>query len=201
MADTRARTVFRAAPGFSLWSVTSGRPMVSVPVLSKTTQSTLWARSSASPPLISTPREAPTPVATMTAVGVAKPKAHGHAMTSTAMPNKRAKRKQPWPSGTQLSGMLPDIPAENQAMKVMSAKETTTGTKTEDIRSAYAWMGAFFSCAVSTRRTIWFNTVSLPTREAFTSTTFPMFTVEPITWHPTYFETGLDSPVNMDSSQ
>ena len=41
-------------------------------------------RSSTSPPLISTPRAAPRPVPTMIAVGVARPRAHGQAMISTA---------------------------------------------------------------------------------------------------------------------
>lgn len=48
---------------------------------------TFCAPSKACPPLIKTPREAPTPVPTMTAVGVARPRAHGHAMTITDIPN------------------------------------------------------------------------------------------------------------------
>ena len=48
---------------------------------------TLCALSNAWPPLIRTPWEAPTPVPTITAVGVAKPRAHGQAMTMTEMPN------------------------------------------------------------------------------------------------------------------
>lgn len=43
--------------------------------------------------LMRMPCEAATPVPTMTAVGVARPRAQGQAMTSTAMPNSRAKRK------------------------------------------------------------------------------------------------------------
>ncbi len=39
------------------------------------------AASNGSPPLISTPFAAPTPVPTITAVGVARPSAHGHATT------------------------------------------------------------------------------------------------------------------------
>ena len=46
---------------------------------------TRWAVSSGSPPLIKMPLMAPTPVPTMTAVGVARPSAHGHAMHSTEM--------------------------------------------------------------------------------------------------------------------
>ena len=65
-------------------SVTSGLPSVSVPVLSKTMASILYAVSSASPLLIRMPFSAPLPVPTMMAVGVARPSAHGQAMTSTA---------------------------------------------------------------------------------------------------------------------
>ena len=61
-------------------STTSGRPIVSVPVLSKMTVSMRCATSSASPPLMRMPASAPRPVPTMIAVGVARPIAHGQAM-------------------------------------------------------------------------------------------------------------------------
>ena len=51
---------------------------------------TLWVVSSGSPPLMSIPLIAPTPVPTMTAVGVAKPRAHGHAILRTVMANLNA---------------------------------------------------------------------------------------------------------------
>ena len=44
---------------------------------------TLWAFSRGSAPLMSIPLAAPTPVPTMTAVGVASPSAHGQAIAST----------------------------------------------------------------------------------------------------------------------
>ena len=68
----------------TITSVTEGLPSVIVPVLSKTTVSTLCAVSSASPPRIRMPISAPLPVPTMIAVGVARPSAHGQAMISTA---------------------------------------------------------------------------------------------------------------------
>ena len=55
-----------------------------VPVLSSTTTSSLCAVSSAAPSRMSTPFSAPLPVPTMIAVGVASPRAQGHAITSTA---------------------------------------------------------------------------------------------------------------------
>ncbi len=60
-------------------------PRVIVPVLSSTTCRSARARSRASPSLIRIPCSARLPVPTMIAVGVARPSAHGQAMTSTAM--------------------------------------------------------------------------------------------------------------------
>ena len=56
----------------------------------------MCAFSSAFPPLMSTPWEAPFPVATIIAVGVARPKAHGQATTSTEIPNCNANSNHPW---------------------------------------------------------------------------------------------------------
>ena len=57
------------------------------------------------------PCEAATPVPTMTAVGVARPSAHGQAMTSTAMPNSSANRNGLCPSGSQSAGYQCRLPA------------------------------------------------------------------------------------------
>jgi len=67
---------------------------VSVPVLSKTTVVTWLAYSRTSARLMIIPREAAIPVPTITAVGVARPSAQGHAMTSVEMPKFRAKTKR-----------------------------------------------------------------------------------------------------------
>mmetsp|Transcript_4388 Transcript_4388/g.14184 ORF Transcript_4388/g.14184 Transcript_4388/m.14184 type:complete len:350 (-) Transcript_4388:1009-2058(-) len=82
----------RAPPSASSCAVTVGLPWVMVPVLSNTTALTWCARSMASPPLMRMPLSAPTPVPTMTAVGVARPSAQGQAMTRTEMPKRSAKR-------------------------------------------------------------------------------------------------------------
>ena len=58
--------------------------MVTVPVLSSTTVSMRRADSSTSGPRIRIPSCAPRPVPTSSAIGVARPSAHGHAMISTA---------------------------------------------------------------------------------------------------------------------
>ena len=54
-----------------------------VPVLSKTTTSTAAVRSNACALRYSTPYCAPLPVAIVIDNGVARPNAHGHAITST----------------------------------------------------------------------------------------------------------------------
>ena len=83
-AAASARTSSSDTPSDGVTSVTSGRPTVRVPVLSKTIVSQRWSSSRAAALLMSTPNSAPRPVPTMIAVGVASPIAHGHAMTSTA---------------------------------------------------------------------------------------------------------------------
>jgi|GEM_PF-3048808 hypothetical protein len=68
----------------AITSVTSGFPLVSVPVLSNTTASISFVFSSVSAFLISIPFLAPTQVQTIIAVGVASQSAHGQAITSVA---------------------------------------------------------------------------------------------------------------------
>ena len=93
-----------------------GFPSVSVPVLSTTSVSTVSSRSSASAFLTSTPAEAPRPVPTMMAIGVARPSAHGHATirTDTALTSACANRG----SGPRIA----------QAANASSATATTAGT-------------------------------------------------------------------------
>ena len=73
-----------------------GRPRVTVPVLSSTTAVTRRAVSSASPSPIRMPSSAALPVPTMTAVGVASPRAQGQAMirTATVVPIARTRRSR-----------------------------------------------------------------------------------------------------------
>ena len=104
-------------------SVTSGWPLVNVPVLSKTTALTWQAASSGWPPLIKTPYSAPLPVPTIKAVGVANPKAQGQAITITEVKAIKAKDKEAFKK-------------KNQTTKVMMAKIITVGTKIAAILSA-----------------------------------------------------------------
>jgi len=77
-------------------SVTSGFPLVRVPVLSKITAVTFSATSRASAFFIRIPSSAPFPIPTVNAVGVARPKAQGQATTRTAMSVVKAKSNGAW---------------------------------------------------------------------------------------------------------
>ncbi len=105
-------------------SVSSGSPLVIVPVLSKTMAWSLWAFSKCSPPLMRMPFSAPLPVPTMIEVGVASPKAQGQAITKTAVMLISALVK------------LPGAPMKYQPRKVKAATPTTTGTNLLEIISA-----------------------------------------------------------------
>ena len=98
-------------------ATTFGVPSVSVPVLSTTRVSTFSMDSSTSAFLMRTPTVAPFPVPTMMDMGVAKPKAQGHAIikTATILTNANAKR-----------GSGPQIP---QIINVKILIPTTAGTK------------------------------------------------------------------------
>ncbi|MBA7567408.1 hypothetical protein ES708_09119 [subsurface metagenome] len=74
-------------------SVTSGFPLVRVPVLSNIIVVNFSDLSRASPFLTRTPSSAPRPTPTVTAVGVARPSAHGQAITKTEIKLVNAKRK------------------------------------------------------------------------------------------------------------
>mmetsp|Transcript_60209 Transcript_60209/g.138123 ORF Transcript_60209/g.138123 Transcript_60209/m.138123 type:complete len:351 (+) Transcript_60209:895-1947(+) len=105
--------------------------VVSVPVLSKMTVSTREPFSSTSPPLNRMPWCAPTPEPTMTAVGVARPIAQGHAITRTAQPNMKATVRESWiPAiSTARAGSQPSATTANHTVHVSSASATTAGTK------------------------------------------------------------------------
>ena len=62
-----------------------------VPVLSNTIVFTSFIFSRISPPFIRIPNLAAIPVPTITAVGVARPSAHGQAITSVEIPKLKAK--------------------------------------------------------------------------------------------------------------
>jgi len=123
----RSRIMPSPASPTGTTSDTDNMPVVRVPVLSSTTAVVRYAASSASPLRKSTPRSAPRPVPTITAVGVARPMAHGQAITSTATALSRAAARLPV--------------AIIQPANVRTAIPRTAGTNTAAIRSAKRWMG------------------------------------------------------------
>ncbi len=104
-------------------SVTNGFPSVIVPVLSRITAFTLWPSSKLSASFIKILFSAPLPIPTIMAVGVAKPKAQGQAITNTATEVNKACEKA-------LSS-----PTDIQTMKVTMEIPNTTGTKIPAILS------------------------------------------------------------------
>ena len=100
------------------------------------------------------PFAAPKPVPTITAVGVASPKAQGQAITSTSVKTLRANENS--------------FPAISQTAAAVTAIIITTGTKTPATLSAVFEMGAFLLCASSTNLIIPDRTVSLPVFVTFT---------------------------------
>ena len=165
-------------------SLTTGRPSVMVPVLSKTTVVTLAPISSAVPLRMKMPRRAAAPVPAMIAVGVARPSAHGQAISTTAMA---------W-----ASACVAGAPPSSQPPAVTPAMPMTPGTKTEEIRSASFWTGSLALCASSTMRTICASTVSWPTAVARSVSAPFWFMQPPITLSPAALPTGMLSPVSID---
>jgi len=175
-------------------SITSGCPLVRVPVLSKTTVVTLPATSSASPPLMRMPSSAPFPVPTMMAVGVANPRAQGQAITRTVM--KMVSEN----ANLGSSGARAGTPKTYQRAKAVRAITITVGTNTAATRSASLWMGALATWASSTNLTICARAVSLPTLVARTLSIPFLLMLAPMTSEPSSFGTGRLSPVIMLSS-
>ena len=165
---------------------TAMRPLVMVPVLSRTMTSSPRARSSTSAPEMTTPNCEPRSVPTSRAVGVASPSAHGHAMISTDTAAVAAKTR--------------GSPANSQPARVSADSTSTPGTNTDEMRSASACTGALPVWASSTRRPSWASWVSVPTRVARTTRRPFALIVAPTTASPGPFSTGTDSPVIIDSS-
>ena len=149
-------------PGSGSSSATLMRPSVIVPVLSSTIVVTVRVCSSTSGPLIRMPSWAPRPVPTSSAVGVARPSAHGQATISTATAAWKAK---PAPA-----------PSSSQYASAASESAITIGTNTAETRSASRCASALPLCAATTSRPIWASAVSAPTAVARTVSMPPAFT-------------------------
>ena len=176
----------RVSPSSGVTSVSAIRPSVRVPVLSSTTVVMRCVRSRTSGPLMRIPSCAPRPVPTSNAVGVARPRAHGHAMISTATAAENA------------SAALPV--ATSQPASVASESPSTTGTKTPETRSTSRWIGALPDCASATSVAIWASAVSSPTLVARTIRRPYVLTVAPATASPGPTSSGTGSPVSIERS-
>ncbi len=161
-------------------------PVVTVPVLSSTTVSMRRVLSRICGPFTTMPSCAPRPVPTIRAVGVASPRAQGHAMISTATPAVNA------------AWALPS--SVNQSVNVSAARAMTTGTNTADTRSASRCTSARPFCACSTSRASCASWVSAPTRVAVTTSRPPTLSVAPTTGSPGPTSTGTASPVTSAAS-
>ena len=168
-------------PAAAATSTTRIAAVVSVPVLSSTTVSAAWIASSARNPVTKIPSSAPRPVATMIAVGVARPSAQGQAMTSTAT--------------ARATASPASAPPSSQPVSVSSASPSTAGTKTAETRSTRRWAADLPACASSTARSMWDSRVDSPTRSARTVSTPPTAIVPPTTASPSATSTGAGSPV------
>mmetsp|Transcript_73774 Transcript_73774/g.238436 ORF Transcript_73774/g.238436 Transcript_73774/m.238436 type:complete len:396 (-) Transcript_73774:567-1754(-) len=215
------------APAAQAAACTEGSPSVMVPVLSNTTAPSLAADSRAAALFTRQPRFAATPVATMTAMGVASPMAQGHAIMSTAMPNFMAKRSfrepctsaasacmEPLPMGpSSISmsmaappcsrrGMLtrPEKMRKVQTRKVAKERQITLGTKTRATRSATRCTPALLAWASCTSWQIWPRAVSQPTLVARMRQPPETQVVPPMTVSPRRLGTAVLSPVRRLSS-
>mmetsp|Transcript_18146 Transcript_18146/g.26689 ORF Transcript_18146/g.26689 Transcript_18146/m.26689 type:complete len:103 (-) Transcript_18146:1823-2131(-) len=91
----------------------------------------------------------------MTAVGVARPKAHGQATTTTLIADISATKKRSCLSSAALLKIV-------HPKYVKTERHMTTGANTAAAESAKAWMGARLSCASSINLTILAITVPAP---------------------------------------
>ena len=128
---------------------------------------------------------APSPLPTMIATGVARPRAQGQLMTSTEMP-----RASAYPKGRPIS---------IQTTVVTSAMAMTTGTKTPETLSAILAIGALVAAASLTILMIWERVVSSPTRVASQRRKPDWLMVAADTRSPSDLSTGMLSPVSADS--
>jgi len=178
----------------AITSVSVISPVVRVPVLSKTTVSTSFARSRISPPLNrtpfsrrawsrpSSPRASPVRARRdRRSAPARRRRRRPRTRTSTARPG----RRRPVPTG----GSAPTTPEasrgrRNQTSPQKIALRMTAGTKYAEMRSARFWISGCRDCASLTVWTIPCRAVSSPTLVASTVNTPFSLIVEPILRRP-----------------
>ena len=164
---------------------TTGSPMVSVPVLSKSTELTVRMPSSASRSLIRTPPRAARSVAIDTTRGMARPSAWGQAMTSTVT--------------VRITASFGD-PTSIHTTAVMTAEPRANQKSHPAAVSASRWARDVEPCASVTSRWMPARAVSSPIAVIRTRSALSVATVPATTWAPTLLLTARDSPVTIDSS-
>ena len=125
---------------------------------------------------------------TMMAVGVARPNAHGQAMTSTVT------------AAISPCATASSPPKIIQTTNVKIAIASTTGTNMPAILSTSFCTGALLPWASRTRRIMCASSVSAPTFSAVKRKLPCWFTVPATTFAPVVFSTGTGSPLIMLSS-
>ena len=185
-APTSESASSRRTPSMQTTSTSVISPVVTVPVLSSTTVSMRRVLCSTSIPLMTMPICAARPLPTISAVGVARPSAHGHAMISTAT--------------AALNAASVCLPADSPNTSVRNEIANTTGTNTALTLSATRCTGAFVACASRTSLAMRAKVVSEPTRVARTSRRPFRFTVAAVTESPRETSAGTLSPVIMLTS-
>ncbi len=148
---------------------------------------TFESSSKADADLMRIPDSAPLPVPTITATGVARPKAQGQETTRTETPMLMAR------------GMSCFIKAQHK--KTTMAIKMTVGTKMAATLSAKADSLALLFDASSTRWTILLMVVSLPTVVISILKEPDVLRVEPMTSSPSFLKAGTASPVMAASSR
>ena len=167
-------------------SASSGRPSVSVPVLSRASrvaEERFWREAASRTRM---PCRAARPMPTMSAIGVANPSAQGQAMSSTA---------------TAERSPIPHPPPRRiQSRSVKTATPRMTGTKTDATRSANCCTGARLRWAWATVAMIPESSVPAPEESTFIRKLPCRLRVPSETREPASFSTGSGSPVSIDSS-
>ena len=132
------------------------------------------------------PFSAPRPLATSTAVGVARPRAQGQATTKTATVHCKPVVQSP--------------PARPQTSSVAAATASTAGTNRATTRSASRPTSVFDSWARRTSSITWAN-ADLAAGRSTSAVSEPWRLIVPAkTSSPGCLSTGIDSPVNQDWS-
>ncbi len=143
--------------------------------------------SRASGPLMRMPSWPPRPTPTMSAVGVASPRAHGHAMISTDRAAENAGRGPAWATNSQPS-------------RVSSEITSTAGTNTDTTRSTSVCTAALRACACSASAASWASWVWAPILVASTIRAPVVLRVPPRTASPSPTSRGTGSPVIIEVS-